>query len=225
MKPPRPQMFPTAGSSLRSYAWRGARAVSLLLAAATAFTNVNAANPCLNAPTEAVTDPAGDQNTPQPAQLDIRSVSVGEDYTYIGQKRLVFVVKVTNLTTVPANGIWRARWTYTPVGGTATTYYVAMLSDDQSAVRFEYGTQSGSTVTTVGTLQDSSYTNDGTITLVVNRSSVGNPPDGAMFTAVNGVTQSNIGGGLFTGVDSTSNGPHTPRAPGPSCPPRPGPAP
>ena len=172
---------------------------------------------CLNTPTQVVSDPSGDQNAGQPAQLDIQSVSVGEDYQYTGSPRMVFVLKVANLSTVPANGIWRARWTFTPSAGTATTYYVAMLSDGSSMVTYQYGTQSGSTVSPVGGIEDGSYATDGTITLVVAKSKVGNPAGGTSLVNVNGVTQSNLGGVLFLGVDSTGNGNYTVRAQDPAC--------
>ncbi len=177
-------------------------------------------NSCVSPPMQVVTDPAGDQNTGFPSQLDIRSVSVGEDYQYIGSERLVFILKVANLTTVPANGLWRVRWTFG-----ATTYYVAMTSDGSSNVNFEYGTQSGSLVTTVGGLESGSYATDGTIRMVIAMSKVGNPSAGSVLTGVNGVTQQNVGGTLFAGVDSTSSANYTVRAKDPSCTPVPPPPP
>src|SRR5918997_2190737 len=44
---------------------------------------------CLNAPTQVVSDPSGDQGIQNPTQLDIQSVSVGEDYQYIDSARMV----------------------------------------------------------------------------------------------------------------------------------------
>jgi len=158
-----------------------------------------------------VTDPAGDQ-TPFPAGQDITSVSVGEDYRFIGSQRLVFTVKVADLSTIPANGIWRARFTFG-----ATTYYVAMNADGNSFVTFDYGTQSGSLLTSVGAIESGTYATDGTITMAIAMSKVGNPTTGSLLTGVNGVTQQNVGGTLFTGVDSTSSGTYTVRAQAPTC--------
>jgi len=177
-------------------------------------------NTCVSTPQTVVTDPTGDQNPGFPSQLDIQSVSVGEDYRYIGSERLVFVLKVHDLTTVPANGIWRVRWTFG-----ATTYYVAMTSDGSSNVNFEYGTQSGSLVTTVGGLESGSFATDGTITMVIAMNKVGNPSAGSVLMAVNGVTQQNVGGTLFAGVDSTSSANYTIRAKDPNCIPVPPPPP
>ncbi len=185
-----------------------------------------AQNACINTPSQVVTDPSGDQGALNPTQADIQSISVGEDYRYIGTPRLVFNLKVADLSTVPANQVWRVRWTF----GT-TTYYVAMTSDNgnngqpPANVNFEYGTQSGSTVTTVGGLEAGSFTPDGTITMTIAMSKVGNPTAGSSLTAINGVTQKNVGGTLFTGEDSTSSGTYTVRAQGTTCTPVPLPQP
>src|SRR6266850_2016553 len=94
--------------------------------ATVAVNTVPPPNTCVSTPTQVVTDPAGDQ-VPFPSQLDVTSVAVGEDYRFIGSQRLVFKVKVADLSTIPASGIWRARWTFG-----ATIYYVAMNSDGNS---------------------------------------------------------------------------------------------
>ncbi len=168
-------------------------------------------NTCISTPTLVVTDASGDQ-IPFPSQQDITSVSVGEDYQFIGSQRLVFKVKVADLNTIPANGIWRARWTFG-----ATTYYVAMNSDGNSSVTYDYGTQSGSLVSSVGAIESGTYATDGTITMAIAMSKVGNSTAGSILTGVNGLTQQNVGGTLFTGVDSTSSGTYTVRAQAPTC--------
>ncbi len=192
---------------------------------ASGSSSVEEANSCVNMSMQVVTDPTGDQNPGQPAQLDVQAVSVGEDYQFTGLKRLVFVLKVANLTSVPTNGIWRVRWTYTPPAGTATTYHVSMLSDSGGAVRYEYGTYSGNTVSTSGSADEGSFTPDGTIRLSIARNKVGNPADVVTLTAVNGQTQSNLGGVLFLAVDSTSSADYTTRAQDPTCVPAPLPTP
>src|SRR5436190_4055081 len=160
---------------------------------------------CLNAPTVVLNDPTGDQGTGNPPQSDIRSVAVGEDYTYIGSQRLVFVLNVnSNFSTMPANQVWRVRWTFGP-----TTYYVAMSSDSNSLVNYEYGTQSGSVVTPLGGLEAGSFDTQGNIRLAIAMSKVGSPTAGSILTAVNGLTQMNLGGAVFLGEDSTSNSSHT----------------
>ncbi len=158
---------------------------------------------CLNAPVVVVTDPAGDQGVANPPQSDILSIALGEDYRYIGSPRLVIVLKVANLSTVPANEFWRVRFT-----NGATTYYVSMMSDASGGTNFEYGTQAGNLVTTVGGLEAASFNADGTITMVIALSKISAGP-GTGLTAINAVTQMNVGGTLFLGQDSTSNGTYT----------------
>src|SRR5206468_5023280 len=116
----------------------------------------------------------------------------------------------------PANQIWRARWTFN-----AVTYYVAMRSDANSNVSYEYGTQSGSTVTSVGPIESGSFDTAGNIRMAVAMSKVGNPAAGSVLTAVNGVTQMNVGGTVFTGEDSTSSANYTVGAQSGACTPIP----
>lgn len=176
---------------------------------------------CLNSSTLVVTDPSGDQGVGNPAASDALSVSAYEDYTYINSERLVFALKVnSNLATIPANQIWNVVWTFN-----GTTYYVAMKSDDNSDVSYEYGTIANSMVTTLGVLDAGSYDNQGNITMAIAGSSVGSPAVGAVLTAVNGDTQLNIGGILFSDEDTTSNGTYTVRAKNGACSPIPLPTP
>ena len=167
---------------------------------------------CVSAPQTVVTDPTGDQQAGFPSELDVQSVSVGEDYRYIGLASLVFKLKVADMNTVPTNGIWRVRFDF---GG--TTWYVAMTSDGSGVVNYEYGSQSGSLVTTLGALEYGSFSTDGTITMAIAMSKVGSPTAGSVLANVNGLTQENVGGTLFAGVDSTSNGTYTVRAKDPAC--------
>jgi hypothetical protein len=95
-----------------------------------------------------------------------------------------------------------------------------MTSDGNQMVNFEYGTQSGSTVTTVGALENGVFATDGTITMTIAMSKVGSPSAGSVLANVSGVTQMNNGGVLVTGIDSPSSGPSTVRAIDPSCTPQ-----
>ena len=176
-------------------AWTGASRAAIPIAPAPPET-------CLTTAEQVLTDPSGDQ-TPFPAGQDITAVSVGEDYRFLGSQRLVFTLKVASLETVPADGIWRARFT-----SGLTTYYVAMNSDSNSMVTYDYGTQSGNLVTSVGSIESGSYATDGTITMAIAMSKVGNPAAGAALTGVNGVSQQNVGGTLFVAADSTGSGTH-----------------
>jgi hypothetical protein len=168
---------------------------------------------CVNAPAIVLTDPSGDQGTGNPPEVDIRSVAVGEDYTYIGSERLVFILKVnSNFSTMPPNQIWNVIWTYG-----ATTYYVAMKSDDNSSVNYEYGTIASNMITVLGAIEAGSFDTQGNVRMAIARSKVGSPPDGAVLTAVNGATQMNLGGILFTDEDATSNANYTIRPKNGAC--------
>ena len=156
-----------------------------------------------------VTDPTNDQGPlpspappTNPADVDIVSVSAGEDYTFINSERLVFVLKVnSNLAAIPPSQIWNVRWTFN-----AITYYVAMKSDDSSQVTYEYGTVAGNLITPLGGLESGSFDTQGNIRLAIAMAKVGSPTAGSLLTAINGLTQMDLGGALFTGEDSTSSG-------------------
>ncbi len=162
------------------------------------------------------TDPAGDQQDPilpQPGktQLDIQSLSVGEDYRYINSERLAFKLKVDNLNSIPANSGWRVLFDFTPPGGTLTTYYLLMQSDANSAVHYEYGTKSGNLLTTLGTLEEGFYSNDGTVTLTLAMNKTGIGPGSAIanVTAQTEQTTDVVAGSLFSNVDTTSSANYT----------------
>ena len=163
------------------------------------------------------TDPAGDQQDPilpQPGktQLDIQSLSVGEDFRYINSERLAFKLKVDNLNSIPANSGWRVLFDFTPAGGTLTTYYVLMQSDANSAIHYEYGTRSGNLLTTLGTLDEGFYSNDGTVTLALAMSKIGTLGPGSTVTNVNAQTEQTtdvVAGSLFSDVDTTSSANYT----------------
>ena len=186
---------------------------ALALAGGFALTSAQADTAtCASTPTQVVTDPTGDQGAGNATQKDITAISVGEDYTYIGSARMVFVLKVANLSTIPPDEIWRVRFT-----NGATTYHVSMLSDANSIVSFAYGTYSGSTVSTLGGIEAGTYASDGTIRMAVELPKVGSPAASTVLSAINGVTQKNLGGTVFTGQDSTSNGTYTVKAKDAAC--------
>jgi len=53
--------------------------------------------------------------------------------------------------------------------------------------------------------------------MAIAMSKVGNPSSGSILTGVNGLTQQNVGGAVFVGVDSTSSGLYTVRPQAPTC--------
>jgi PKD repeat protein len=154
------------------------------------------------------TDPAGDQ-TGAPAtntQFDIQSVSIAEPCFADGLNKLVFTIKVANLTSIPANGHWKVQFATPVLPASVTAYFVEMTSDQNSNVVYGYGTV-GTTTTTLGTADDGTNSADGTITITVANSKVGNPTPGQTITAVQGRTQLLVGaagGGLLQTIDSTT---------------------
>jgi hypothetical protein len=146
------------------------------------------------------TPPGHPEQTAQgqaPASLAIDYIAAAEP---AGTNNLMFKMKVTNLSSVPANSRWRIVWNsyaaqlYDPG---AEQFYVGMKTDSNGAVSFEYGTVATQVVgliigvpteTKRGDLPGSSFNAGGTITLIVPKSAVGNPQPGDLLGAVNGRT-------------------------------------
>src|SRR4051812_28835350 len=214
---PTPTVTPTATPNPTATATASATATPGGTATATpSVTPTPGPDPdCINAPVVVLTDPTNDQGPlPSPAPptnppaVDIVSVSAGEDYTFINSERLAFVLKGnSNLAPIPPSQIWNVRWTFN-----AITCYVAMKSDDSSQVTYEYGTVAGNLITPLGGLESGSFDPQGNIRLAIAMAKVGTPTAGSLLTGVNGLTQMDLGGAVFTGEDSTSSGTYTVRA-------------
>src|SRR5947209_2628519 len=132
-----------------------------------------------------VSDPTGDQ-TGGPAanqQFDIQSISIAEPCLGDGANRLTFTIKVADLSSVPANGHWKVKFAPPTLPSGITAYFVEMASDQSSNVTYDYGTV-GTTTTTVGTADDGTKSADGTITITVANSKVGNPAVGQTLNSV-----------------------------------------
>ncbi|HEX8774401.1 MAG TPA: Calx-beta domain-containing protein [Pyrinomonadaceae bacterium] len=144
-----------------------------------------------------VTDPTGDQKgAPGNADLDVLSIALA-DHVEGAENKLVFKLKVADLSLLVPNRQWRIIWNYPispPPGLTQFTgsYYVGMNSDGGVAT-FEYGTVS--TVEAVPTNagipsklgQADSGSFDpatGIITITVGASKVGNPKAGDIIGAL-----------------------------------------
>jgi hypothetical protein len=140
-------------------------------------------------------DPTHPESVPAQTnpQLAIDYVAVGEPP---GTSNLMFKMKVSNLSTIPANSRWRMVWDSFASPG--QQFYVGMRSDANSAVTFDYGTIATAVVglvvgvpqeTFVGmALTASNYCPNGLITIYVPKSVVGNPQPGDLLGAVNGRT-------------------------------------
>src|SRR5438309_2993041 len=109
----------------------------------------------------------------------------------------MFQMKVTSLVSgLPPSSRWRIVWnTYAASG---QQFYVGMRTDSNSVPTFEYGTLSTAVVGLVvgvptenlagSALPQSTFLPDGTITIFVPKSTVGNPQPGDLLGAVNGRT-------------------------------------
>jgi hypothetical protein len=141
----------------------------------------------------------GSVTTPPAPELLIDYIAVGEP---AGTSNLMFKMKVEDLSTVPPNSRWRIAWNWwTP---TSQMYYIGMTSDQNSAVTFEYGTLADAGIPAVLVLgetkvgvPDANFNTDGTITMFVPKSAVGNPQPGDLLGA--------IGGKTITGDTPTTN--------------------
>ena len=132
-----------------------------------------------------------------PPSLAIDSISAAEPQN---SSNIVFTLKATNLNSVPPSSRWRIVWDSYAAQSydtAAEQFYAGMRTDENGVVTFEYGTVATAVVglvigvpteTKIGDLPGSSFNADGTITLVVPKSAIGNPQPGDLLGAVNGRT-------------------------------------
>ncbi|HEX8489642.1 MAG TPA: hypothetical protein VF626_01370, partial [Chthoniobacterales bacterium] len=171
---------------------------------------------CVLAGVQVVVDPTGDATSTLP-QHDITSVNLSEPQDFEG--KIVFTIKVVNLNApVPPNLRYAVRFgapvppPVDPVLGPQEDWFVSYVS---GAEQFTYGTTvapenvPGRIFTTVGNLDPASRVDpDGTITLVLPKSIIGNPAPGQAITSVFGSVRLNgpTGGTNETIYDSTGTG-------------------
>ncbi|HEX8144317.1 MAG TPA: Calx-beta domain-containing protein [Pyrinomonadaceae bacterium] len=140
-----------------------------------------------------VTDPANDQKG-GPAgnrDLDVLEILVA-DRVEAGQNKLIFKLKVSDLSLLVPNRQWRILWNYPlkaaniPAAQFTGTYYVGMNSDGGAAT-FEYGTvttveavpTNTSTPNKIGQADSGSFDPaTGIITIVLSANKVGSPDAG-----------------------------------------------
>jgi hypothetical protein len=143
-------------------------------------------SPCAGLGVAILTDPAGDSLDQIPGH-DIRSLHVGEPFSADGSQKLVFTLKMTDLSDpLTPNSNWRVFFT----GTNGTGYFVEMGTSLLGAVSFKYGTyvhnadNTQGTTTTIGNLDAGSKydTQTDTITLVVSNSKIGNPQAGGRLS-------------------------------------------
>jgi len=148
-----------------------------------------------NDPTHPESTGGGSAGQPPIPSLLIDYIAVGEPP---GTSNLTFTIKVGDLSSVPPNSRWRIAWDWYHPNGTPKPdelYYIGMTSDANSNVTFEYGTLADAGVPAVLVLGETklgtpvaNFTPDGTITMTVPRSAIGNPQIGDMLGAVGGKT-------------------------------------
>jgi len=136
-----------------------------------------APSPCLPPGLTILTDPSGDELDMLPSH-DIQSISLSEPFFGPGVRKLVFTIKMADLSVVPTD----TTWPVTFVGADNNNYFVKMKTDAAGNVSFAYG--SGTNVTVAGTPADpaSNFAPNGTITIVIPTSGIGNPQPGQSLT-------------------------------------------
>ena len=107
-------------------------------------------------------------------------------------------MKVGNLSTLPPNSRWRIAWDYSPrTAPDVEMYYVGMTTGGTGTPpSFEYGTLADAGLPAVLLLSETpisppaqgTYLPDGTITIYVPKSDVGNPQVGDLLGAIGGKT-------------------------------------
>lgn len=174
-------------------------------------------NPCTLPGYLVNTDPTGDQTlAPQNADLDIQSVSIAEPFQTDNINKLVFTMKVADLSTVPANRQWRVIWTPPTAPSTPGTdrYYVGMNSSAAGAVSYDYGvvTANGNAPVSLGTPDAGTFTPAGAIQITLANSKVGSPGAGALLSLVSGRNFAGNGNATLTktsAIDSTADSMYT----------------
>jgi len=177
-------------------------------------TTVLVQNPCLLPGYRVADDPAGDQvGAPANADLDFVAFHVAEPYYADNSQKLVFTLKMNDLTTIPPNRRWAIIWNSTnPVSDTRRSY-VSMSSNagGAGAVTFDYGRVEATTnmPTSLGAADPSSSvsaTVSGTITIVIANARVGNPQVGQTLAGMDARSFGVQGATSFTksgALDST----------------------
>lgn len=187
---------------------------------------------CVLPGVQILVDPTGDESDGQAAH-DITSVSMSEPEALAG--RIVFTIKVSSLALMPPGWRWAVRFGAPlhppdhPVIGPQEDWFVSMTTADGAPPTFTYGStgvyQGASRVfVTLGNLDPASNANaDGTITLILPKSAIGNPTSGQAITSIFGSVRATVpsaipgtGGTNETIPDSTGTGSYSLR-PGNLC--------
>lgn len=135
-----------------------------------------------------MTDPSGDSLDQQPSH-DIRSLHIAEPFNADGSNKLVFTIKMSDLSgPLTPNTQWRVYF----AGPDTNGYFVDMRTDALGAASFKYGTyihnadNTQGTSTTVGDADAGSRydTTTDAITIVISNSKIGNPQAGGRLSRI-----------------------------------------
>jgi len=168
-------------------------------------------DPCVPPGAVVATDPTGDQTGT--AQQDLTSVAIAEPYFAPNTNKLVFTLKVQNLSPTPQpNAYWYEHFSF---GG--VSYFVDMeTASNPPTPTFNYGfyaidpTTGINTEHVLGPADAGTFTPDGTITITLSNSKLGpTPPSaGSLISGIYGETR-NLVGVLLVLADSTASGVYT----------------
>jgi hypothetical protein len=144
-------------------------------------------------------DPTAEAGPPAAnPDLDIQSLTISEPGTGPNAGKLVFNLKMTNLSVVPPSRRWRIIWNsqaspITSTGNHTGQFYVGMTSDAAGAVSFEYGFVDTPVIglvlgdpqtTKLGEPDAAGFTPAGAITIAISRDKVGNPQTGDLLGGI-----------------------------------------
>jgi PKD repeat protein len=143
------------------------------------------------------THPEANLGLNTPASLLIDYVAVAEPP---GTNNLMLKMKVNSLASIPQNSRWRVSWdafAAEDIDPDAQQFYVGMTTGPSGGPTFEWGTLADAGLPAVYAISEtkrgdalpgSGYNADGTITIIIPKSAVGNPQPGDLLGAVNGRT-------------------------------------
>ncbi|HYX26843.1 MAG TPA: fibronectin type III domain-containing protein [Thermoanaerobaculia bacterium] len=130
-----------------------------------------------------IDDPAGDS---QVAALDVQSLSIAEPPTTDGSHKIVFTLKVTNLSTFTAGNAWMILWNRPVPDATYDRNYVVMRATGLNTAAFKVGKLSPPSVNQGTDLGNAvgSFSADGTITFTITTDQVDNVATGQDLSAL-----------------------------------------
>ena len=161
-------------------------------------------------------DADGDTAAPGLSQGDIQYVALAEPFALTN--KLVFTLKVADLSTVPAGLRWAVRFFAPTAPDGGDDWFVSMSTQDSATPTFKYGYTSvisdpavglvgARLFTEVGDLDAASaYGADGTIVLILDKAVIGSPAAGEYLTGIAGSVRTKVTPQNNGIVDDTGGG-------------------